>query len=311
MVPEPLPAETEPAETEPAETEPAETETEGAATGGAAHEVTATERAAHEDVLTVTVQAGVALVTLNRPAKLNALTPSLMAELDRQLDRLRAMRELRALILTGAGERAFSVGFDLVECQVASRTDQVVEETDQNFRILMKLWDFPLPTIAAVRGYALGSGASLAWLCDIVIAGEGASFGEPEVKHLALAPMLLLPWMAGNQKLANLLYFTGARLSASEALAAGMVARVVPDAELLGAAKEIADEIAQVPPFGVRLMKQSLRAGYDAMGFRLAQESHRARDELALSAHGIPERDQLSTLLRDGRLDEFLSRRGR
>lgn len=264
-----------------------------------------------ERVLQVVLEDGVALVTLNRPAKLNALTPALMAELDRQLDRLRALRELRAVLLTGAGERAFSVGFDLVECQVASRTDQVVDETDQNFRILLKLWDLPVPTIAAVRGYALGSGANLAWLCDIVIAGEGASFGEPEVKHLALAPMLLLPWMAGNQKLANLLYFTGARLSAAEALAGGLVARVVPDDEVLATARAVAADIARNPPFGVRLLKQSLRAGYDAMGFRLAQESHRARDELALSAHGIPERDHLAALLREGKLGEFLAERGR
>jgi enoyl-CoA hydratase/carnithine racemase len=262
-----------------------------------------------DDVLTVTVEDGIALVTMNRPAKLNALTPPLMSQFDHELDRLRGLKELRALILTGAGDRAFSVGFDLVECQVASRTDQVVEETDQNFRILMKLWDLPVPTIAAVRGYALGAGANLAWLCDIVIAGENASFGEPEVKHLSLAPMLLLPWMAGNQKLANLLYLTGTRLSAAEALAGGMVARIVPDGEVLDAAKAIAAEIAAVPPFAVRLMKQSLRAGYDAMGFRVAQEAHRSRDELALGAHGIPERDHLAELLREGRLKEFLSAR--
>ena len=210
-------------------------------------EETAPEKTGPDDVVTVTVEEGVALVTMNRPAKLNALTPTLMSELDHQLDRLRGLKELRALILTGAGERAFSVGFDLIECQVASRTDQVVEETDQNFRILMKLWDLPVPTIAAVRGYALGAGANLAWLCDIVVAGEGASFGEPEVKHLSLAPMVLLPWMAGNQKLANLLYLTGAPLSAADALAAGMIARVVPDSDVLAAAHAIAAEIAVVP----------------------------------------------------------------
>jgi len=274
-------------------------------------EETAPEKTGPDDVVTVTVEEGVALVTMNRPAKLNALTPTLMSELDHQLDRLRGLKELRALILTGAGERAFSVGFDLIECQVASRTDQVVEETDQNFRILMKLWDLPVPTIAAVRGYALGAGANLAWLCDIVVAGEGASFGEPEVKHLSLAPMVLLPWMAGNQKLANLLYLTGAPLSAADALAAGMIARVVPDRDVLAAAHAIAAEIAAVPPFAVRLMKQSLRAAYDAMGFRLAQEAHRAHDELALGAHGIPERDHLAELLREGRLKDFLSVRDR
>lgn len=262
-------------------------------------------------VLEMECDDGIAVITLNRPKKLNALTPQLMADLDARLEEVRSRGDVRAVVVTGAGDRAFSVGFDLIECQVADRSDQLVAETDENFRILLKLWDLPVPTIAAVRGYALGSGANLAWLCDIVVAGAGASFGEPEIKHLALSPMLLLPWMAGNQKLANLLYFTGARLSADEALAAGMVARVVPDSDVLDAARAIAEQIAELPPFGIRLMKQSLRAGYDAMGFRLAQESHRARDELALGAHGIPEREHLASLLADGKMGKFLSERGR
>lgn len=262
-------------------------------------------------VLGVEIDGGIAVLTLNRPEKLNALTPGLMAELDARLDELRTSPEVRAVVVTGAGDRAFSVGFDLVECQVADRSDRLVAETDENFRILLKLWDLPVPTIAAVRGYALGSGANLAWLCDIVVAGSGASFGEPEIKHLALSPMLLLPWMAGNQKLANLLYFTGSRLTADEALAAGMVARVVPDGEVLDEARSVASQIAQLPPFGVRLMKQSLRAGYDAMGFRVAQEAHRARDELALGAHGIPEREHLASLLAAGEMGRFLTERGR
>lgn len=259
--------------------------------------------------LDLTVEDHIAVVTLNRPDKLNSLTPSVMTALADTLDRLEADRDVRVVVLTGAGQRAFSTGFDLDGLQMPSSTDAVVASTRTNFDTLMKVWNLRIPVIAAVNGHAVAAGASLALICDVTLAAQSASFGEPEVRHFALSPLLLMPWLANNTKAASYLYYTGDTFSAAQAKELGLVSEVVADEQLLPRAMAVARRIALVPPFAVEMTKESLRRTYEIMGFTSALQQHRLLDTVLLSAHGIPERDRFFELMAGGDMRAFLAER--
>jgi enoyl-CoA hydratase/carnithine racemase len=251
----------------------------------------------------------VGIITFNRPDKLNALSPSLMREFETTLDRINADDDVRCLILTGAGDRAFSVGFDLDGLQMPETTPGLTEATDYNFRTILKIWNLRIPAIAAVNGYAVAAGSNIAMICDITLASEGARFGEPEIRHGALSPLLLLPWFNGNPKMIHYLYYSGDTIGAQEALDLGMVARVVPHEQLMEEALRMARRIAMVPPYAVRMTKESLRRTYESMGFMNAQYIHKANDTLVLGAVGIPEKDRLFGLMEAGDMRAFLEAR--
>jgi enoyl-CoA hydratase/carnithine racemase len=251
----------------------------------------------------------VAIIRFNRPDKLNALTPAMMQELDRLLDRINADDEARCLVITGVGDRAFSVGFDLDGLQMPETTPDLTMAVESNFRIILKIWNLRIPAIAAVNGFAVAAGSNLAMICDITLAAENARFGVPEIRHGALSPLLLLPWFIGNPKMIHYLYYSGDTVSAQEALGLGMVARVVPQDQLFGEAMRMARRIAMVPPYAVEMTKESLRRTYESMGFRNALQSHRYIDSLVLGASGIPEKDRLFGLMESGDMKSFLEAR--
>jgi enoyl-CoA hydratase len=146
---------------------------------------------------------GVATLTLNRPEKQNALSQELMAELRDVLDEIDRNPQVRVVLITGAG-RAFSSGFDLNPKELAADAPQ--DEADWNrliklnFDTLMRIWNLRQPVIAAVNGPAIAAGSNLALICDITLASETAMFGEPEIRHFALSPLILLPYLANNSK---------------------------------------------------------------------------------------------------------------
>lgn len=251
----------------------------------------------------------VAIITLNRPDKLNALTPAMMQELDRLLDQINADEQARCLVITGAGERAFSVGFDLDGLQMPTTTPDLTAATEYNFRVILKIWNLRIPAIAAVNGFAVAAGSNLAMICDITLASETARFGEPEIRHGALSPLLLQPWFNGNPKMIHYLYYSGDTVGAQEALGLGMVARVLPPDQLMAEAMRMARRIAMVPPYAVRMTKDSLRRTYESMGFMNAQHQHRANDTLVLGSVGIPEKDRLFGLMESGDMKAFLDAR--
>ncbi len=251
----------------------------------------------------------VAIVTFNRPDKLNALSPALMQEFDRTLDQINADDEIRCLVLTGTGDRAFSVGFDLDGLQMPTTTPDLTTSVDYNFRVILKIWKLRIPSIAAVNGYAVAAGSNIAMICDITLASERARFGEPEIRHGALSPLLLLPWFNSNPKMIHYLYYSGDTIGAQEALSLGMVARVVPSEQLMDEALRMARRIAMVPPYAVRMTKESLRRTYESMGFMNAQYLHKANDTLVLGATGIPEKDRLFALMEAGDMRAFLEAR--
>ena len=236
---------------------------------------------APESVL-VRDEAAVRVLTINRPKALNALNPAVIAGLGALLSEAGAAArrgEVRALIVTGAGEKSFVAGADIAAMKdmdpaaasTFARAGQAVMDA---------LAELPIPVIAAVGGFALGGGCELALACDFIYASENAKFGQPEVK------LGVIPGFGGTQRLARRvglaraleLCLTGDTIDAAEALRIGLVNKVVPLAELLPAASAAARRIAEAGPLAVAEAKRVLHAG---AGLPLAQACARVADAFA------------------------------
>jgi enoyl-CoA hydratase len=210
----------------------------------------------------------VALLTLNRPEKLNAVDAQMVAELDQRLDEVEADDRVRAVVLCGSG-RAFSAGFDL-DMGEGSGIEFLRTELRKDFDVIMRFWDFPKPTVAAVHTYCLGSGMEMAAACDITIAAEGCRFGAPEVKFGSGIVALILPWVIGLKQAKELLLSGDDRVSAERALALGLVNRVVPEERCLDEALAVARAIAANDRVAVAVTKQAINRGAEIMGMRQA-----------------------------------------
>ncbi len=203
--------------------------------------------------------AGVALVTLDRPRALNALSFALLGQLADAVEALDADPAVRAVVITGAGTRAFAAGADVAE--LAGQTTESLLSSE-GFRGWDRVAAAGVPTIAAVRGFALGGGAELAMACDMIIAGDDAIFGQPEIK------LGVIPGAGGTQRLTRAigaarameLVLTGRQVGAGEAERLGIVTRVVPAADTLSHALELAAAIAALPASAVRAAKAAIRA---------------------------------------------------
>ncbi len=205
------------------------------------------------------VIAGVALVRLDRPTAMNALSFALLAELADTLERLDADPDVRCVVLSGAGERAFAAGADIKE--LADQTPLSLAE-GHGFDAWGRIDAIGVPIVAAVRGYALGGGCELAMACDIVVAGHDAVFGQPEIT------IGVIPGAGGTQRLtrragpakAMEIVLTGRTIPAREAESLGIVTRVVPAEATLREALDLAERIAAGPPIAIRAAKQAVRA---------------------------------------------------
>jgi enoyl-CoA hydratase len=218
---------------------------------------------------------GVALVTIDRPAALNALSFGLLDELADELERLDRDGRTRVAVLTGSGERAFAAGADIVE--LAEQTPERLR-TERRFDAWNRIWSIEIPLIAAVRGFALGGGCELAMTCDLIVAGDDAQFGQPEIR------IGVMPGAGGTQRLTRAigvarameLILTGRSMPAAEAHAAGLVTTVVPTGDTVRAAVDLADRIAAMPPLAVRAAKRSVLAAAElplAAGLRAEREA--------------------------------------
>src|SRR5919201_3605966 len=174
-----------------------------------------------------------AWITLNRPEKLNALNEAVLEGLHAALDRAVGDDEVRVVVLTGAGERAFSAGYDLsaeaAHAEIPAHTWHEVLGTDID--ATMRVWALRKPTIAAVHGYCLAGGCELAMACDMIVSGESGRFGEPEIRYGSGPVALLMPYILGQKK-TNELLFTGDVIDAEAAERAGMINRVVADEDV-------------------------------------------------------------------------------
>jgi enoyl-CoA hydratase len=191
----------------------------------------------------------VGLITLNRPKALNALCAQLIAELEQALNDLESDANIGAIVVTGS-ERAFAAGADIKELAVQTPVSLFV---DDDFRHWDELKRIRKPLIAAVRGHALGGGCELAMLCDLLIAGEDARFGQPEIR------IGVMPGAGGTQRLTRAigkakamdLILTGRTITADEADRLGLVTKVVPSEATLDEAMALAEQIAKMPPVAV------------------------------------------------------------
>jgi len=217
----------------------------------------------HVDYVTIQHDDSVAVLTIDRQERLNALDPQVVEEIGQALLELEAEAP-RAIVVTGAGERAFVAGADITAMSVMDPLE--AKRFSEIGHAAMALLDrSPVPTLAAVNGFALGGGCEVALACDVRIAAENATFGFPEVG------LGILPGMGGTQRLPRLIgpalakemIFTGRRISAEEAREIGLVNRVVAEGEALNAAMELAAEISANGPLAVRHAKSAANRALD------------------------------------------------
>jgi enoyl-CoA hydratase len=231
------------------------------------------------DVLLARRRGSALVLTFNRPGKLNAISSPMLRELDRRLGEAEADPEVRSLVLTGAGERAFVAGADIAEYAGADH-EAFVRYQAESRRLFSWLDEFGKPVIGAVNGYALGGGFEIALCCDLLVASTAARFGLPE-GLLGLSPggggTQRLTRAAGPFVAADVL-LAGRRLTAEDAYRLGLVAEVVEPGRLLGAALDKAGQVARVAPLAARAMLSLVRTAMEAP---LADGLGREQDALA------------------------------
>lgn len=216
------------------------------------------------ETITTETRGAVTLITLNRPKALNALNAQILEELIQAFETYQTDDGQRCAVLTGSGEKAFAAGADIKEMADKPMADFYAEDffsrwTSHIVKAVRKPW------IAAVNGFALGGGCELAMMADFILASDSAKFGQPEIK-LGVAP-----GMGGSQRLTRAvgkskameMCLTGRMMDAEEAERAGLVARIVPAADLLDEAMKSAAAIAAMPPLAAMVNKEMVNAAYE------------------------------------------------
>jgi enoyl-CoA hydratase len=219
----------------------------------------------------VEVDTPIATITLNRPKVLNALSPELIAELTTSLEELDQDPSVGAVVLTG-GPRVFAAGADISDMSERTPVEQLMRDQTGRWQ---KVTGFTKPLIAAVNGYALGGGCELALMCDLIVAGDTARFGQPEIN------LGIIPGAGGTQRwpraagkaIAMEVNLTGRPITAQRAYQVGIVNRVVPAEVTISMAQQLAREIAEKAPVAVRLAKESVNKAFEtALAEGLAAE---------------------------------------
>ncbi|MGE5664107.1 MAG: enoyl-CoA hydratase-related protein [Deltaproteobacteria bacterium] len=206
----------------------------------------------------------IATITINRPRSLNALNPATMRELGHAFESIAARDDVGVVLLTGAGEKAFVAGADISEMNRFNAL-QALDFSLHGHGVLELMERLPQPVIGVVNGFALGGGCELAMACDLLVAADTAKLGQPEV-NLGIIPgyggTQRLPRLVGRN-LAKELVLTGDMITAQRAYEIGLVNRVVPAAELMTAAREIAGKILSKGPVAIRTAKMAMNRGLD------------------------------------------------
>ena len=216
------------------------------------------------DCLDYAVEEATAWVELDRPEKLNALNPTLLAEFEDALGRAETAEGVRAIVLSGKG-RAFSAGYDIG----SGETERSVDERVLSQRThLEAIFSSRLPVVAAVDGPALAGGCNLAVCCDLTFATEGSTFGYPDMHFGEPPPKFVLPFVVDSLKDARELLYTGKTVDAEAAERMGMVNRVVPDGELEAAVEAELAEIRKTPGAAVAIAKAMVNDVQESQGYR-------------------------------------------
>ena len=223
----------------------------------------------------------IAILTIARPEQLNALNIDTLMEIDDTLDELAKKNDVRALIITGSGDKSFVAGADVKQLEGLDTEEAYLISQNGN-RIFAKLASLPFPTIAAVNGFAFGGGCELALACDIRLASENASFALPEVT------LGICPGWGGTQRMARLvgwghaseLMFSAARVKAERAFEIGLVNAVCPRETLMESALDMATKIGRNAPLAVSAVKKAMYSGIDTSLYEGIEIEARAFGEL-------------------------------
>lgn len=220
------------------------------------------------------VENNVAIVTMNRPNKLNAVTEQMTTDIWDALDLAERDSNIKVVILAGAGGN-FSAGADLNESMnlpspIGDEPSEVYRAQIETFlRVSLKLWDLKKPVIAAVDGYAYGVAADWVFSVDLAIASDQASIGEPEIRFGAAPATLMMPWIVGLRKAKELLY-TGDSVNAEEGYRLGIFNRVVPQEQLMEEVMKMAEKLAGMPPSALKITKMTINKTYEMMNLKPA-----------------------------------------
>ena len=208
----------------------------------------------------VEVANNIAILSINRPEKLNALNIKCLQEMSEALRDIEHDEDIRCLIITGTGNKAFAAGADISELHNVT-VPKAEDYAELGQRVFGRIEDFRKPVIAAINGFALGGGAELAWACHMRLASENAVFGQPEID------LGLIPGFGGTQRLVKIVpkiiatefLLTGEKFSAAKAYEFGLVNHVYPQEKLMPAAKELAVKIAAKPGKAINLLMRAIR----------------------------------------------------
>ena len=217
-----------------------------------------------ESTVKLEIQNKIAEITIARPKALNALNTQVLDDLSSILNDLETNKDLRCLIITGEGEKAFVAGADIKEIKSLD-SDSARKFSKKGHQVFRRLEVLPIPSIAAVNGFALGGGLELALACDFIIASQTAQLGLPEVT------LGLIPGFGGTQRLtrtispawARRLILSAEKLSADQAKAIGLVTEVVPQDQLLETSRKLAGKIARQAPVAVQKAREVMERGWD------------------------------------------------
>ena len=226
----------------------------------------------------------IGVITLNSPKKLNAIHSKLIGEVNAALDVCENDDDVRVVLLNGAG-RAFCVGYDISEMPEGNQDfGKLQKELANDLAFIMRFWNFPKPTVAAVHGYALGAGCELAVACDLTIADEATFFGEPELRFGAGIVAMILPWLTGPKQAKELIMTGNDRITAQRALDINLINQVAPEGEHMKLAKKLALQMAAIDPLPMRLQKLAINRAYEIMGIN---EALKTASDLDVLIEGI------------------------
>jgi enoyl-CoA hydratase/carnithine racemase len=251
----------------------------------------------------------VALVTFNRPAVLNAITYDMIAQFVDALQQADADPDVRVVVVRGAGERAFSVGYDIARARDDPRAHRGIEEwreaTLRDFRFCLSPWECSKPVIAMIRGYCLAGALELAQMCDVRIASSDARFGVVETRFSTGVAVMIMPWIVGSARARELVY-TGDTIDAGEAHRIGLVNHVHPPERLEAETLKLARRMSMVALSCLQTNKRAINQTMEAMGFRSAMQ-YALEACVLLDASGTPEFRQFDRLRRERGLKDALA----
>jgi enoyl-CoA hydratase len=253
------------------------------------------------DTIVYETEGPLAWITLNRPEKLNAITQRMAEEILLATDKAQCDDDVRVVLIKGEG-RAFSAGFDLEgepndDLDEDERLSELKRELHHDFELIMRFWDSPKPTIAAVHTYCLGGAMELAVACDLTISSSDCRFGEPEVKFGSGAVAMILPYVCGPKRAKEILLTGNDRITPEQAEAWGLVNRIVRPEQLVDEARKLGMEIARNDQLAVRITKQAVNSTFEFAKMRNALK-HALELDIAIESTETEESRKFNEILR-------------